>query len=270
MRIPGGGEPRSSGGGSGPHAQLQIAHASMQFSDTPDEKKRDAERIFDRASRKGWSWMTGTEAGGGSGPLRELLKTNAQDHGFRFWMHPAQDSWFAVDRKLIAGGWDTYYERVIPGEARKHTAKGVLAVGFETAELGRVNLIACHFLTKGRPSAKDPAYRQHVAENAKLAKRIGTYAKKVGAGTALVFYGGDQNIVDRTDDTFFGQPLTSCWDELNKYPNTGHGNIDVIASYDRDRRVRALGAWAYDDRDFRLATDHFLIEARYSVRKLGA
>ena len=66
-----------------------------------------------------------------------------------------------------------------------------------------------------------------------------------------------------------GGPLTSAWDELGIYQNTGHGNIDVIASYDRDRRVRAEHIQAFPDSDFPLATDHFLVEAWYRVRRLG-
>jgi hypothetical protein len=103
-----------------------------------------------------------------------------------------------------------------------------------------------------------------------LAQAIGALAEEKGAGNALVFYGGDQNIVDRTYDTFLGQAdLTSCWDELQRWENTGHGNIDVIASYDRDGRVRCLKATVLDDTEFPLFTDHWYVEAIYGIGALA-
>lgn len=243
-------------------------HASMQFSDSDRAKARDVGLIFDRAVERKVAWITGTEAGAGAGPLRGLLKDGAEEHGYRFAHALRQDSWIAVDKALIDGGWDEHYEEVIGGKAKSHTAKGVMAVGFDNDELGRINVIACHYLTKGRPGAKSAEYRQHVPENTALARAIGDYAKQVGRGTALVFYGGDQNIVDRTDDTFMGEPLTSAWDELKKWENTGHGNIDVIASYDHDGRVKAAYCRALDDSEFALATDHFVVEAGFDVQPL--
>jgi hypothetical protein len=71
---------------------------------------------------------------------------------------------------------------------------------------------------------------------------------------------------DRKTDTFFVAPMTSAWDELDKYENTGHGPIDVIASYDHDGRVKAKYIRALDDKEFSLHTDHFLIEAGFDVR----
>jgi hypothetical protein len=252
------------------HVQLNLAHASMQFGDTTKEKEHDARKIFARAIRRGYSWITGTEAGPGAGELRSILDETADAHGYRFWMPPkaGQDSWIAVRRTLIAGDFEGHWQPVIPGKAKQYAGRGVAAVGFDTDLIGRVNVIACHLLTRGRPNAQDPAYRVRLGENRRLTRAIGAYAREAGRGTDLVFYGGDQNIVDRTDDTFLGQPLTSAWDELKRYENTGHGNIDVIASYDRDARVRALRIDALNDREFRLNTDHYLVEARYAVRTL--
>jgi lysozyme len=253
------------------YVDLDLMHASMQFSDTPAQKESDADRLFARAEKRKAAWVTGTEAGAGAAPLARLLKQAASEHGYRFWMAPAQDSWIAVRKDLIAGGWETHYEKVLDGQKGRNTDKGVLSVTFDaTGGIGRVTVIACHYLTKGRPSATDPAYRRFVEDNRRLATAIGQHAVERGKGSALVFYAGDQNIVDRVDDTFFGQPLTSAWDEMKVWENTGHGNIDVIASYDGDGRVAATYARALDDREFPLNTDHFLIEAGYRVRLLKA
>ena len=96
---------------------------------------------------------------------------------------------------------------------------------------------------------------------------LGELAEDKGACRKLFFYGGDQNIPDRELDTFFGAPLTSCWDELGKYPPTlgKRSTIDVIASYDRDGRVSFVNAHSYADRELLLATDHNLVEAEIKI-----
>lgn len=241
-----------------PSVTFDLMHVSMQFSDSPAQMESDAGRIFARAKKRGVRWVTGTESGPGSGPLRSLLTKAAKANGYRFWMHPAQDSWIAVDEDLIAGGWSTHYQKVIDGKAGQFSDKGVLAVAFNTRRAGRITVMAGHYLLK------------HDPRNAVLAKAIGEYAVKAGRGSALVFYGGDQNMVDRTEDSFYGQPLTSLADELRTWPNTGHGPIDVIASYDGDGRVQGTYFRALDDTEFPLHTDHWAIEGGYRVRLLAA
>lgn len=249
--------------------RVNCMHTSMQFSDATPQKKSDVLSILGRAKDRGVAWITGTEGGAGSQDLIAALKTQAPKYGYRLWTHPATDAWILVSEAFIDGGWKGYWGgEVVPGEAHKHTTKGVLAVGFDNAKLGRINIIAAHYLTKGRPDAHDPTYSQFVKENRDLATAIGKYAAEAGAGSALVFYGGDQNIVDRTSDSFFGQPLTSVWDELGKWESTGHGNIDVIASYDNDGRVTAAYINALDDTEFNLNTDHFAVEAGFDIKPL--
>jgi hypothetical protein len=74
-------------------------------------------------------------------------------------------------------------------------------------------------------------------------------------------------------DVFNGQPFTTIADELHKHPKTHgldirHGTvIDVIASYDGDQRVSAKAYHVADDSDLMLHTDHFLLEAVYSVQE---
>lgn len=249
--------------------RVHVMHTSMQFSDKTPQKQADVQAILARAQSRGVAWITGTEGGAGSKDLIAALEKQGPKFGYRLWTHPSTDAWILVSESFISGGWKGYWGGpIIPGEAKKHTSKGVLAVSFDNAALGRITVIAAHYLTKGRPDAKSPEYRQFVEENEKLATAIGQYAKKAAAGGALSFYGGDQNIVDRTDDTFFGQPLTSAWDELDKYESTGHGNIDVIASYDGDGRVSAAYIRALDDTEFMLNTDHFAVEAGFDIKLL--
>jgi hypothetical protein len=246
--------------------RVRIMHCSGQFNDPPAQHAADALAIFKRASEKNVAWVTGTEGGSGSNNWIPELQKQAAAHGFRFFSTPSSDPWVAVNEKLIDSGWATYVGPiVVPGKARDHAAKKVVAVQFHNNDLGTIHVIPGHYLTKGRPSAKDPEHRQHVDENKAFAHAIGEYAKKVGAGADLVFYGGDQNIVDQVDDTFFGEPMITAWDELKHYENTGHGNIDVIARFKGDTRVKAISIHALDDTKFFYNGDHYVIEAVYEI-----
>lgn len=242
---------------------LHSMHASMQFSDSDAQKASDAKNIFGRAKQRNIAWITGTESGPGSGTLNEHLKREAKAHGYRYWSHPRQDSWIAVRKDLVHNNWTPIYSHVIDGIAKEYSGKGVLAVSFNNRELGKITIIAAHYLTKGRKPG-DPRY----SKNRLLASKINTFALQAGKGSALVFYGGDQNIPDRENDTFFGGTLISGWDELNTYQNTGHGNIDVIARSRKDKRVSAKYIRALNDKRFFLNTDHFLVEAGYEIKTL--
>lgn len=237
---------------------VRVAHVSMQYSDSRQQMAEDADKIMSR----GYRWITGTEAGAGN-PLAVILPRAAERHGYR--IHRVRDVWIAVDRELVHDRWRTGYVPVIESTEGKgrHTDRGIGWVAFNTRELGRISIGAAHLLTKGRRPG-DPNYRL----NRRFSDAFRQWVIDAGQGAGLAFYGGDQNIPDRKMDTFMGAPLTSAWDELGRYENTGHGCIDVIASYDRDGRVSAVKARALSDRELHLHTDHFLVEANFRVRKL--
>jgi hypothetical protein len=272
---------------------VKAMHASLQFSDTPKQQTEDITDLFERAKKRGVWFITGTEAGPGAEPTSDLLASVGKAAGYHVWVPSnmkkgslgggwATDSWVAVDSDRIKrGSWDKGYEPAIPGskelyrragvdaEYPRWGPKGVVWVSFENVDIGRVGVAAAHYLTKGRSPKGQPIQGvDHYEWNKTLAAEIGDWGREHGKGSALAFYGGDQNIVDRTDDTFFGQPFTSAWDELNKYENTGHGNIDVIASWDADGRVEALRTRALDDKEFFQHSDHFVVEAEFKVRKI--
>lgn len=238
---------------------LTFQHTSMKFSDTPAEISSDANKIFNR----GKDICTGTEAGGG-GNVRRVLAEVAPDYGYHLWNPRGQDAWVAVHKSLYRPGyWEADFVPVLTSKQGigHHGNRGIAWASFKVPHLGLVTVGSAHLLTHGR-SPKDPNWD----ENVRFTKEIGQWGKAKGAGRGLVFYAGDQNIVDKTNDTFIGQPFTSAWDELKRYEGTGHGNIDVIASYDMDGRVSAKYIRALDDRELRLNTDHFLVEAGFEVR----
>jgi hypothetical protein len=270
---------------------VKAMHASLQFSDTPKQQEEDIRDLFERAKTRDVWWVTGTEAGPGAEPTGELLLRLGKAAGYQVWVPSehkgvgnATDSWVAVDSERVKkGSWKTGFEPGIPGSKALYTAqglpgdalprwgpKGVVWVSFENVDIGVVGVAAAHYLTKGRSPKGQPIKGvDHYEWNKTLAAEIGDWAREHGKGKGLAFYGGDQNIVDRTDDTFFGQPLTSAWDELKKWENTGHGNIDVIASYDGDSRVSAQAVRALDDKEFFQHGDHFVVEAEFKVARLG-
>lgn len=208
---------------------------------------------------QGWWWVTGTEMGDNANS--NIVKDVADNHGYRY-ARPGGDSWIAVARNQIVSGFDTSWKKVIDGEAGKYTNKGVAGVHFKSS-LGMIHVATAHYITKGRPNPSDPAYGVNTGKNKKIAQAIGDFARN---HDGLVFYGGDQNIVDKTDDTFFGEPLTSTWDVLKKWPNTGHGCIDVIARADKNKdRTTVHSGAVYDDSEFKLNTDHFLVQATFKI-----
>lgn len=268
--------------------RVRVGHISLQFSDTDRQQNRDFERIFDRAVDRRLAWITGTEAGPGAGGTGSDLVRIAREHGYRPWVPKVQgdgiaentDCWIAVREDLIKGKLERGFDLAFPSsrhfkdeidlDGKKWGPKGVVHVSFDTTfpGLGRISVGAAHYLTEGR-NPNSPYWDL----NKKLAGTVGDWARKEGRGTALVFYGGDQNMADNRNDapqgdTFFGERLTSTWDELEKWENTGHGVIDVIASYNRDGRVEAMATEAFNDREFHLHIDHFYVEAIFRVRSL--
>lgn len=250
----------------GDAVRVRVAHVSMQFSDSTPQKKADADRLFKREADRGAWWVTGTEAG--ESALRTQLRAAARANGFRFFVD--RSVWVAVAKERIRRGtWDTGYVDVLQSTdgAGHHGDRGIAWAQFENEDIGRVTVGCAHYLTRGRPDAVVPANKVNLDENQRLAEAIGEWGIEHGRGGALVFYAGDQNIVDRTNDTFLGRAdFTTSWDELGKYEDTGHGNIDVISSFDADGRVSARSVRALDDTEFPLHTDHYLVEGAFDVK----
>lgn len=249
--------------------RVHVMQASMLYSLNLKRKGEDLDAIFSRAARRDVAWITGTEYP--DDPSREILRDVADEYGYRAFFRGRDDVWIAVQSDFIKGNVEVEHIVVIPKEEGfgKKGPRGVLRVSFDSVpQLGRVNLFTAHLLTKGRPDGEG-LWRTNLVLNQRFTRAIGDEVKEHAAGADLAFYGGDQNIVDRTNDTFLGQPLTSSWDELEKWQNTGHGNIDVTASYDKDGRVSAAYCRALDDGELPLHGDHYLVESGFDVKPRG-
>lgn len=240
--------------------RISIQHTSMQFSDSREQVAADAKKIFTREA----DICAGTEVAGAGSHIGPILGQEALRQGYKYFQ--GGDTWIAVAKSLVAGGWDTHHTPVIAANegATKHSKKGLTTVSFDTEELGRIHVGCGHYLTKGAKPG-DPNF----ALNRKYADAIGKWAREAGQGSDIVLYTGDQNISDRLEDTFFGWPLTSIQDELERWPGTGHGPIDVIATYDPDLRVSADSLKVLADAQLPLHTDHFLLKGVVKVGVLG-
>lgn len=274
--------------------KVRVGHAPLEFGDTRAQHEHDIEKIFDHAVSRRWAWITGTEAGPGAGTTGDLLLRIGKAHDYKMWVpsamlgrgHPGvtTDCWVAVRKDIIAGGWERGFIPVIPGSGElyakqglrdphhiqpKWGPKGIVHVGFDSV-LGHVNVAAGHPLTDGNTPGPSSVIHgvDHYYWNGKFQKALGAWGRANGEGKALAFYGGDQNDQDREHDTFRGQPFTSAADELKDWENTGHGAIDVIASYDADTRVKATNWNVLDDSEFQLFVDHWLCEATFEVKTL--
>lgn len=245
--------------------QVRIMHASMEHGDTTAAKQHDARAVFDRAVARDVAWITGTEAGYGAGSdMRDVLKNTARNHHYRFHI-AAGDVWIAVQDKLVAKKtWKKGWIETLPAStgSLRFSTRGLIWVQFTTptASLGQVSVGCAHYQTHGSKPGEE-----YYDANTKLTRVIGDWGKEHGAGRAICFFGGDTNISDRHYDVFRGQPFTTAADELKAWQDSGHGSIDVIASYDADGRVKAQTWNVLDDKEFQLYTDHYLCEATYEV-----
>jgi len=246
---------------------VEVGHLSMQFSDSRRQWKIDAEKVF----RQGYDWVTGTEAGDDAD--YRIVRQAARKHGYK--IHRMRGNWVAVHKSLVKFG--TYRRgRAVVEEKEDFIGKGhdrslVWATFVHvTPGVGKLSVIGSHYPTKGRPDAKNPIGRRNLSTTRKMGREISKLMLELGDGAALAFYGGDQNMVDKNNDTFAAGPVISCWDELEKWPLTApFGNYDLIARLVKDRRVKCLRARAYNDKDMFFHTDHFLIEAKYEIKLLG-
>lgn len=241
--------------------KLHLTQASMLYSLSLKRKEDDLEKIFARAARRDVAAVGGTEFADDAS--RALLRKVAGSYGYRVFHNRGRDDvWIAVARDFITGKVKMEWELIVPMEEGygKKGPRGLLQVHLSDSPIGPVTFAEAHLLTRGQ-------MREKTHLNERFTSKIGEAARDGGRGKRLFFYMGDQNIIDRDNDTFLGAPLTSAWDELEKWENTGHGNIDVVASYDRDGKVSASYCRALDDGEFHLHGDHFLVEAGFHVKR---
>lgn len=250
-----------------PSISLTTMHFSLQYSDSPKQQVFDAEKIFAYAEAKETDWVTGTEAG--EVDLWAIVREAGTKHGYQ--MHRSRGNWVAVRQSIIKkGSWEVGdvfvmdndnvdghgHDPDFPWVTFEHRAKGV----------GVISIAAIHYPTSGRI----PSNPNHWVNKA-YAEKLSKWGKEKAQGRDLAFVHGDFNMPDQNQiDLFFDGPFTTYGDELKKWPTTGHGPIDAMATWDSDGRVKVLTYDVLDDKIFFLNTDHFGIEGTISVELLAA
>lgn len=245
--------------------KLKIAHTSLEFKDSNPQHTADFEKIFSQ----GYDLIGGTEAGPGAGNTNVELKRLAKKHGYKINVSNRYDTWVAVKASLITrGSWRKgavfvmwRQSKAAPNASGRWGDKSITWASFRNKDIGRVSVGSVHPLTKkgGGPDLKRRTDRL-------FGRKIAAWFRRFAKGSAAIaFVTGDFNLVDAHNDLFHGAPITSCWDELGKYPNTGHGNIDAVGSADADGRVKCLNAFVLDDKDMFMFGDHFVVVTTYEV-----
>ena len=247
---------------------LRMAWISLQFSDTDAQHTADITKIF---SRK-YHVIFGSESGPGAGNTTEELHRIGEKMGYYVQAVPRYDSWVAVRKSLVRGRpkvgtefvlWrSSKYEPTPPG---RWGDKGIVWLSFNMKKVfGIVTVGAVHYLNH-----KGPGEALKKQTDLEYAAKIGIWGKKHGKKSKIAFIGGDFNLRDDKNDVFLSlADFKTCWDDLKKWPNTGHGNIDAIARYKPDRRVKCVSARVLNDKKLFLNTDHFLVEAEYEITAL--
>lgn len=235
---------------------VRLAHASLQFSDIPLHKRQDYNKIFMRADVAGVWAVTGTEAG--DRDTRTLLQYFAQKWDFKIYFGNKTDCWVAVRRSVFEeGSFVGNTGPTIINGAGITTDKKVVSVSIKNPHVGKMTFFAAHNVKADRPS-----------DQLRYMKAYGVAAQSAAAGNRLAFMGADGNRDDRKKDPAFGNGFISCWDDLGRYPGTGHGTIDYIFRWKNDGRVKIESARSFDDNEMSLHMDHFYIEADYKVQNI--
>lgn len=239
---------------------VQLQQASSAFTLTDKRARADFEAALHRES----DVVCFTEVAARLAPL--LAACNANGYQLHHALHGDTALAVRVIHKILAAG----EAESIPG------AKGPASEGghgprpilwatirpFETSE--RVTIHGAHWVTR----KADDGHQQ-----LQLTQDLGDVVRGHSRGSRVGFWLGDTNSPDtRRDSTPVDRALTradltSCWDELGKYPPThGRDTIDVIGSYDPDRRVSCLraGRWPAGN------SDHRPVSAWYRIRPIGA
>lgn len=191
------------------------------------------------------------------------LRRACRRHAFQLFLPPAGDTAIAVWGGHLV--MDHHYVKVNAASAHpRHTERGIQSVTFKPASAQEVVTVAeAHWLTR---RADDGGQRVAMTE------AMGDVIAHAAQGHRLGFWLGDTNNPDRTgmhagrfsdvDKALRKADLTSCWDELGRYPATHEDStLDVVGSYDPDRRVSCLRARVWPQ----LASDHRPISALYHV-----
>jgi hypothetical protein len=246
--------------------RLRIVQASGLFSLDDRETIHDIKKLLSLNA----DIYLGTESG--DQERKSLFRRQFVVAGYIIYLPSGTDAWIAVKSKLAGSGHSQGFKKMWGTGAEMHDehhydAKGITWFDFFSPIIGYVHLTELHYM---RTAVTGDAALHH-AVNKKIATASGQMLLEKAMGPRHIgFFGADTNMLDEHSDVFFGLPITTCWDELNKYPPTlRNSTIDVVASVDDDGRVACKSAKVLTDKAFFLHQDHFVVVTEYTVRKIN-
>lgn len=245
---------------------LKHQHTSLQFSDPKHQQEHDVRVLFAKGEK--FPIKTGTESGTDNA-LHDLVAHYAKKHNHV--IQHAQGNWVAVDRDIIKPRSRPHKDKIFVVSndtlfGRQHDRE-FPTIQFVHADerMGIFGVAGFHYSTHGRLPL-DPNWDT----NMMYAGNIAEWMEHAARGTNIALGAGDFNMVDKLpkQDWAFGEGFTSMADELNKYPNTGHGPIDGFVSYDKDKRVKAKKLEVLTDNRLHMFSDHYVCRGTWSIRHL--
>jgi len=247
--------------------KLRFQLTPLQFSDPKKQQKFDVEKIFRKGKR--WPIKTFTESGNYKNHYNfDLLNKAAEEHNHVIAF--AGDNAIAVDMKIVRPGSvkigkvhvmdkddfeGTGGDRAFPTLEFTHKKKGV----------GRIAVAQGHLARYGRQPDDVNFHASKV-----YSEKLRDWAKVAGRGSALAFVLADFNRPDgpRKDFLVGKTGLTSAFDRVKRWINTGHGPIDGLMTLDKDGRVSVKKVMVKNDKSFFLFTDHFVTRTVIDIELL--
>lgn len=244
---------------------LSVQHTSLDVFNTAEKQTSDIMKAFAQRSHV----ILGTEA------YPQGLRAAAAKYNYWLFKPRAADCWIAVSKTISPKKPRGSFVKVLPNaheirDPHPYGNKGPVSVRFTHKNGKKIGLIVTHYLTKGRAFGESQRDKpncpiDHRKANIKLANAVTDVAAGMRKAGYAVLVSADTNMITRTDDPFFGGPFQTCWKDVKRYPNTGHGNIDMIA---RDKENKDIHpAHKAQVLGLKLYGDHRTIKAHYFIQK---
>lgn len=260
--------------------RLHLVQSSMKYSEGGKAATADVRDLLVKAELKDAPDCVGFTESPPGGAVRRAITRLARRRGYHAWT-PKGDFVFAVHPRNTVT--ETGYVHVLaPNTGMSEGNYGERGLAFVTFQTPAGNVVTCHgshwltaYVLDNHPGPETRREDRYAEQTRAMVKAVVAH----GAGGHLSFWQGDTNLNEQKDhgqdpDGFHAMStaagLRSVYDELDRYPAT-HGplkkgsTIDVLGSYDPDRRVSAVDVKVRPPRH----SDHRAVDAWFDVLPVG-
>jgi hypothetical protein len=255
----------------------------MEFSDTARAIAQDLKAVLVNPETHDAPDVVAFSEAHKASRVRPAVKRVGTKRGWQVYVPPKGDVVLAVHprHRLLETGYVHVLDAQTGLPKGNFSNRGVAFVTFITPAGNVVTDHSIHWITAfrldRRPGPESPREIKHMEQTDAVIEQVTAH----GEGRRVSFWQGDTNVPEDRDKgadnvaihaRFREHGLTSVWDELSasqaipaNFPST-HGRrgstIDIIGSYDPDRRVTAVDARVRPIRH----SDHQVVDAWYDVR----